>query len=529
MPLTDPHDGHLPLEGSSTAAPGAGGDLGAGAPEPARPDPDDLPDAVPTGPDAVPTGLDPVPATGAGAAGSDADPPGDGAADTDTADTDAAEATPPEPEPVLPEPVRQRIVALTAAVLPGLPADEVPVPLRRVAKFAPNRRARLGGSVIAAQLTADPLFRQRVTARVLTDAGDLGAAVVEGTAPAAADPVEVAALAYLVRPRGWRELIDASGAAVRAEADSAVVAELVREAEQRATRAEHDRAVARVEADKLRDELARVREELGQLREENRQLQRGLRETQARERRATELLATERGRAARAAADSDAELRRARARLAEAEAAAGVAKASAKEARSVDDARLWLLLETIGQAAVGLRRELALDPVDKLPADFVADAFTDAPAAQGGPAARARDTDDPARLDQLLALPRAHLVVDGYNVTKRGFGEMSLEQQRKRLITGLGGIAAQTGDEVTVVFDGAERMHGLPPTPRGVRVLFSRKGETADELIRRLVRAEPPGRPVVVVSSDREVADGVRRHGAYPLGADSLLRRLARS
>ncbi|MFY1616848.1 NYN domain-containing protein [Micromonospora sp. WMMD736] len=435
-----------------------------------------------------------------------------------------------EPEPTLPEPVRQRIVALTAAVLPSLPADEVPVPLRRVAKFAPNRRARLGAPAIAAQLTADPLFRQRVTARVLADAGDLGAAVVEGTAPAAADPVEVAALAYLVRPRGWRELIDASGAAVRAEADSAVVAELVREAEQRATRAEHDRAVARVEADKLRDELARVREELGQLREESRQLARTLRETQARERKASELLATERGRAARASADVDAELRRARARLAEAEAAAGVARASAKEARSVDDARLWLLLETIGQAAVGLRRELALDPVDKLPADFVADAFAEQPgSAPAGPAARARDTDDPARLDQLLALPRAHLVVDGYNVTKRGFGEMSLEQQRKRLITGLGGIAAQTGDEVTVVFDGAERMHGLPPAPRGVRVLFSRKGETADELIRRLVRAEPAGRPVVVVSSDREVADGVRRHGAYPLGADSLLRRLARS
>jgi F-type H+-transporting ATPase subunit gamma len=34
---------------------------------------------------------------------------------------------------------------------------------------------------------------------------------------------------------------------------------------------------------------------------------------------------------------------------------------------------------------------------------------------------------------------------------------------------------------------------------------------------------------VVVVSSDREVADGVRRHGAYPMGADSLLRRLSRS
>ncbi|MFI6265160.1 NYN domain-containing protein [Micromonospora sp. NPDC051006] len=498
MPLTEPYDDHLQPE-EQVAAGGNAADLDGAAPTPGDLDP---------APERDPDDAEP----GAGAA----DPGPEGAA--------------PEPEPILPEPVRQRIVTLTAAVLPGLPLDEVPVPLRRVAKFAPNRRARLGAPAIAAQLTADPLFRQRVTARVLADAGDLGAAVVDGTAPAAADPVEVAALAYLARPRGWRELIEASGAAVRAGVDSAVVAELVREAEQRATRAEHDRAVARVEAEKLRDELARVREEIGQLREESRQLARSLRETQARERRANELLATERGRAARATADVDAELRRARARLAEAEAAAGVARASAKEARSVDDARLWLLLETIGQAAVGLRRELALDPVDKLPADFVADAFADQSAATGaGAAARARDTDDPARLDQLLALPRAHLVVDGYNVTKRGFGEMSLEQQRKRLITGLGGIAAQTGDEVTVVFDGADRMHGLPPAPRGVRVLFSRKGETADELIRRLVRAEPSGRPVVVVSSDREVADGVRRHGAYPLGADSLLRRLARS
>ncbi|GLI03103.1 NYN domain-containing protein [Phytohabitans aurantiacus] len=431
------------------------------------------------------------------------------------------------PEPVLPEPVRQRVVALTAAALPSVPADELPVPLRRVAKFAPNRRARLGGQAIAAQLAADPLFRQRVTGRILDEAGELGVAVLEGVCPAAADPVEVAALAYLARPQNWRDLVEAAGEVVRAEADSAVVTELIREAEQRATRAEHDRAVAKVEADKLRDELARVREELGQLREEARTLSRSLRETQGRERKASEMLATERGRATRAAADHDAELRRVRAKLAEAEAAAGTVRATAKEARAVDDARLWLLLETIGRAAVGLRRELALDPAERNPADFVADTYADRP--ESVSSSRGLDADDPARLDQLLALPRAHLVVDGYNVTKRGFGEMSLEQQRKRLITGLGGIAAQTGDEVTVVFDGAERVHGLPPAPRGVRVLFSRKGETADELIRRLVRAEPTGRPVVVVSSDREVADGVRRHGAYPLGADALLRRLSRS
>ncbi|HEX6967670.1 MAG TPA: NYN domain-containing protein [Micromonosporaceae bacterium] len=461
--------------------------------------------------------------------------PSDGTEAAEPADAQAVAVGTPStqsgaeaPEPVLPEPVRHRVVTLAAAVLPMLSAEELPAPVRRVARFAPNRRARLGGAVIAALLADDPLFRQGVAARVLEQAGELGAAVSAGRPPAAAEPTEVAALAYLARPEGWRELIERVGTELRAEVENAAVQDLIREAEQRAARAEHDRAVAKVEADKLRAELVRVREELGQLREEARTLARELREVRARERRANVLLATERGRANRARADHEAELRRLRARLADAESAAGAARQTAKEARAIDNARLWLLLETIGQAAAGLRRELALGPADRLPADVVAQAYAAQPETLAAPA-RALDTDDPARLDDLLALPRAHLIVDGYNVTKRGFGEMSLEQQRKRLIAGLAGLAAQTGDEVTVVFDGAERVHGLPPHPRNVRVLFSHKGQTADELIRRLVREEPRGRPVVVVSSDREVADGVRRHGAYSMGADSLLRRLERA
>src|SRR4029434_7987320 len=121
------------------------------------------------------------------------------------------------------------------------------------------------------------------------------------------------------RPDGWRELVEAAGDAVRADADSAAIAGQVRDADQRAARAEHDRAVAKVEADKLRDELARVREELGQLREEARSTARALRESRPAQKRATVLLATEKGRAAKATADHEAELRRLRARLVQAE------------------------------------------------------------------------------------------------------------------------------------------------------------------------------------------------------------------
>jgi predicted RNA-binding protein with PIN domain len=432
-----------------------------------------------------------------------------------------------DPEPMLPEAVRQRVVTLAASAMTGMPADEVPAPVRRVAQFAPNRRARLGASAIAIQLATDPAFRQRVATRVVEAAGELGSAVRDGMPPAAADPVEVAALAYLARPEGWLDLLATTATTMRSDAASGAVVARLAAAEHHVARAEHERAMAKVEAEKLRDELTRLRAEAGGLRDEVRTLGRSLREAQTRERRAADLLATERGRANRAATDADAEQRRLRARLAEAELTASGARVSAKEARAVDDARLWLLLETIGQAAAGLRRDLALQPPTRLPADYVADEVADRPGSRRTDA-RALDADDPVRLDQLLALPKAHLVVDGYNVTKKGFGDISLEQQRGRLVGALAGLAAQTGAETTVVFDGAEKLVGVPGT-RGVRVLFSRKGETADEVIRQLVRAEPDGRPVVVISSDREVADGVRRHGAYPLSSDTLLRRLARA
>ena len=60
---------------------------------------------------------------------------------------------------------------------------------------------------------------------------------------------------------------------------------------------------------------------------------------------------------------------------------------------------------------------------------------------------------------------------------------------------------------------------------RGVRVLFA-VGEIADDLIRRLVHAEPPGRVLVVVTSDQEVVAG-RRGGRRLGGAVEHARRAA--
>src|SRR5258706_12649630 len=84
--------------------------------------------------------------------------------DLDVSVAAGVDASDDRPEPTLPEPVRQRVIALAAAAITGMPADEVPASLRKVAQFAPTRRARLGGPAIAAQLAADLVFRQRASA-----------------------------------------------------------------------------------------------------------------------------------------------------------------------------------------------------------------------------------------------------------------------------------------------------------------------------------------------------------------------------
>ena len=197
--------------------------------------------------------------------------------------------------------------------------------------------------------------------------------------------------------------------------------------------------------------------------------------------------------------------------------------------RGTGTLRARLLLDTLLDTAQGLRRELALPASEGLPADaveaHVAEQGVREPAGHGS-----LTTDDPAMLDALVALPRAHMIVDGYNVTKTSWPELSLEKQRDRLLGGLAPLVARSGAEVTVVFDAAEKKERpLVNRPRGVRVLFSPYGVIADDVVRELVAAEPRGRPVVVVSSDQEVARDVVRAGARAVASTALARLLSRT
>ncbi|HKG50893.1 MAG TPA: NYN domain-containing protein [Actinomycetales bacterium] len=427
----------------------------------------------------------------------------------------------------LPEAVRRRVLDLAAGALGSMPPQEVPPSLVRVRSFTPARRAERGAVPLLTTLERDEAFRARVASAVRGDSTDLATAVDAGSAPEDADMVEVAAAAYLLRPATWPSMVDrASRELARAEQERAdrVGQELLSRAraELELARAERGRneAAAREELAALQEELADVRRELRRHRSD---ADRARALTRSAQNQAEEIAET---------AEREVEAARERAERAEAELRAAREELMAlrradREGRSLAGARARLLLDTVLDAAAGLRSELALPPAGLAPADLVGSAETPSGAAV---AARARAADDPAVLDELLRLPRPHLVVDGYNVTKSAYGELPLADQRARLLGALSSLAARTRAEITCCFDGAD-LPGRTPTPtvRGVRVRFSADGEIADDLIRRLVRAEPPGRVVVVVSSDREVADDVRALGARPVPSAALVRLLARS
>ena len=77
-----------------------------------------------------------------------------------------------------------------------------------------------------------------------------------------------------------------------------------------------------------------------------------------------------------------------------------------------------MLLDALQDASAGLRRELALPTTSQARRLGGLGRAGERQGVSGARAALADD--DPALLDQLLALPQIHLIIDGYNVTKTG-------------------------------------------------------------------------------------------------------------
>ncbi|MFQ5539792.1 MAG: NYN domain-containing protein [Candidatus Binatia bacterium] len=124
----------------------------------------------------------------------------------------------------------------------------------------------------------------------------------------------------------------------------------------------------------------------------------------------------------------------------------------------------------------------------------------------------------------MVEWPPMRWLVDGYNVIRcapelTAHEHESLQAGREALCRLLASAARTSGDQFTVVFDGARG--GTAFGGRGVRVLFSRAPEKADQVLARLASAG-----VAVVSNDREVHRAVARTGAVVVTADEFVARV---
>lgn len=124
-----------------------------------------------------------------------------------------------------------------------------------------------------------------------------------------------------------------------------------------------------------------------------------------------------------------------------------------------------------------------------------------------------------------------HIIVDGYNLirhsdTLRQSERKSLEEGRNALIRNLAGYRQLRGHRITVVFDGW--VGGSPHEERdcalGVEIIYSRLGEKADEVIKRLIARG--AEEILVVTSDREIATSAVRHGQSAIAAAAFDERL---
>ncbi len=135
------------------------------------------------------------------------------------------------------------------------------------------------------------------------------------------------------------------------------------------------------------------------------------------------------------------------------------------------------------------------------------------------------------------------LLVDGYNVLHKGkrytkhimkgsmdlYGKDPFERAREVLVCDVAAFAGRVYEPV-VVFDGAGNVSPDRPATKiaGVRVIFSEKGQSADNVIERYVRDSiATGRRVTVVTSDNTIRATAGTGGVACISSDTFIQNMS--
>jgi uncharacterized protein len=123
-----------------------------------------------------------------------------------------------------------------------------------------------------------------------------------------------------------------------------------------------------------------------------------------------------------------------------------------------------------------------------------------------------------------------HIVIDGYNLIRqsdhlRPYDRRSLEEGRNALIQFLLPYRKGRCHAITVVFDAWDGGGPLEErdTQAGIDIVYSRRGKKADDVIKEMVERRG-GEEVLIVTSDRDVADHAVHRGATAISSPEFER-----
>ena len=117
-----------------------------------------------------------------------------------------------------------------------------------------------------------------------------------------------------------------------------------------------------------------------------------------------------------------------------------------------------------------------------------------------------------------------HIIIDGYNLIRQSGYLSNLDLQdiqfgRDALIDMLASYKKIKAHRITVVFDGtrAPRFSQQRDRQKGIDIVFSHNGESADAVIKKMARREK--QQALVVSSDRDIVRSALTSGATTISA----------
>jgi predicted RNA-binding protein with PIN domain len=401
----------------------------------------------------------------------------------------------------LPADVAAQVVRLVGQFLRVTPPRSLPPAVRALRGFRPQALQKRRAAVLKA-LEDDDL-----RAGILEWLDDGGTPL----SPEEADILRIAA----ERPDDWIDQL--AGISTMAEPETAAHPESDPELAARLGRAEDRARKARAEARKAKEA---ARHESDALRSEVASLRALVAELES----ALEAARADADAARRSASDADADaarvMRRARRDTESARADADEARKRARTleregGRSREHVRaLEEESESLRTALEAARRKVR-EPVEAPPKPR---RRTPLPVPKG------RLPEDPQTLYEWLSADGVRLLVDGYNVTKSegGFGELSLEGQRERLIDEVSKLVARQRVATTIVFDGSEVGPGAGRRLRGqVRVEYSLPGEIADDHLVALLSTGTEA--TILVTSDRDLQGRAEALGATIASSTQLL------